>query len=113
MATILFRDNCKSRDIILGNPHALTSSQAPSHAAKWDVRMLCQHLDDFHDRFDNTETERQAVTRSMFKDDKRLNEARSLLSTSKQRIIRLDPKTEWSDAEYLEKQKELAATLAT
>ncbi|KAK4178923.1 hypothetical protein QBC36DRAFT_323634 [Triangularia setosa] len=86
---------------------------APSHAAKWDVRMLCQHLDDFHDRLEETEaTERQAVVRSLFREDRRLNEAQNLLSTSKHRVIRLVPKPDTTEAEYLEQQKELVATVA-
>ncbi|KAK4187333.1 hypothetical protein QBC35DRAFT_532579 [Podospora australis] len=89
------------------------SSEAPSHAARWDVRMLCQHLDGLHDRFEVTETERQAVVRSLWKEDKRLNQAIAVLSTSTQRQIRLDPKPEWTEAEYVEKQRELVATLAT
>lgn len=88
--------------------------QAPSHAAKWDVRMLCQHLDDFHDRAEETEaTERQAVVRSLFREDRRLNEAQNLLSTSKHRVVRLNPKPGTTEPEYLEQQKQLVATVAT
>lgn len=36
-----------------------------------------------------------------------------MLSTSKHRVVRLDQKTEWTEPEYLEKQKELVATIAT
>ncbi|KAL2016608.1 hypothetical protein VTK56DRAFT_3265 [Thermocarpiscus australiensis] len=94
---------------------ALTSDiNAPSHVAKWDFRMLCQHLEGLNDHVEDTDaTERQSVVRSLFREDRRLNEAQSLLSTVKNRVVRLDPRPEWSEAEYLERQKELVVTVAT
>ncbi|KXX73439.1 Negative regulator of mitosis [Madurella mycetomatis] len=86
---------------------------APSHDAKWDFRMLCQHLDDFHDHTEETDTtQRQAVVRLLFREDRRLNEAQAMLSSVKNRVLRLDPRPEWTEAEYLERQKELVATMA-
>lgn len=88
--------------------------QAPSHDAKWDFRMLCQHLDGFIEHVEDTGgAERQAVVRSLFREDRRLNEAQNMLSTTKPRVIRLEPRAEWTEAEYLEKQKELVTTVAT
>lgn len=76
--------------------------------------MLCQHLDGFNDHVEDTGgAERQAVVRSLFRDDRRLNEAHNLLSTTKPRVVRLEPKPAWTEAEYLEKQKELVTTIAT
>ncbi|KAK0712634.1 hypothetical protein B0T26DRAFT_856822 [Lasiosphaeria miniovina] len=87
---------------------------APSHVAKWDFKMICQHLDDLHDQVEETnETDRQAVVRSLFRDDRRLNEAQHLLSSTKPRVLRLDAKKDWTEPEYLERQKDLAATVAT
>ncbi|KAK4226282.1 hypothetical protein QBC38DRAFT_480858 [Podospora fimiseda] len=99
-----------------GKPWRALASEinAPSHVAKWDFRMLCQHLDDFHNQVEETAaSERQAVVRSLFREDRRLSEAQSILSTTKARVIRLDPKPEWSESDYLEQQKELVATVAT
>jgi anaphase-promoting complex subunit 1 len=94
--------------------HLLTPFQVPSHESKWDVRMLCQHLDGLNDHVEDAgAAERQAVVRSLFREDRRLNEAQSLLSTVKHRIVRLEPLPEWTEAEYLEKQKELVTTVAT
>ncbi|KAK3400415.1 putative APC1 protein [Sordaria brevicollis] len=88
--------------------------QPPSHTAKWDFRMLCQHLDDLQDHTEETDaSERQLVVRTLFREDRRLNEAQNLLSSAKSRVLRLDPKPEWSESEYLEKQKELVTTVAT
>lgn len=76
--------------------------------------MLCQHLDGLHDHVEETDAaERQAVVRSLFREDRRLNEAQNLLSTVKSRVVRLDPRPDWSEAVYLERQKELVATVAT
>ncbi|KAM7203175.1 hypothetical protein V8F20_004117 [Naviculisporaceae sp. PSN 640] len=89
-------------------------THVPRHVARWDFRMLCQHLDSLHEQVEDTDaTERQAVVRALFKEDRRLNEAQNLLSTTKPRVLRLDQKTEWTEAEYLEKQKELVTTAAT
>ncbi len=75
--------------------------------------MLCQHLEDSQDQNDDGEdSERQAVVRAMFKEDRRLNEAQDLLSSHKTRVVRLNPRRAWSEAEYLEKQKELVVTMA-
>ncbi|KAK3348568.1 putative APC1 protein [Neurospora tetraspora] len=88
--------------------------QPPSHTAKWDFRMLCQHLDDLQEHGEETDaSERQLVVRTLFREDRRLNEAQNLLSSGKSRVLRLDPKPEWSESEYLEKQKELVTTVAT
>lgn len=88
--------------------------QPPSHTAKWDFRMLCQHLDDLQEHSEETDaSERQLVVRTLFREDRRLNEAQNLLSSGKSRVLRLDPKPEWSESEYLEKQKELVTTVAT
>ena len=99
-----------------GRPWRALASEinAPSHAAKWDFRMLCQHMDDFHDYVDEADaTSRQTVLNFLFRDDRRLNEARNLLTTAKHRVVRLDAKPEWSESDYLERQKELVATIAT
>ncbi|KAM0321949.1 hypothetical protein ACHAQA_009846 [Verticillium albo-atrum] len=88
---------------------------APNHAAAWDFRTICQTLEDYNSAgFDDGEgTERQAVIRALFKEDRRLNEAQDLLSTHRPRVVRLDPAPAWSESQYLEKQKELVSRVAT
>ncbi|KAL2130934.1 hypothetical protein VTI74DRAFT_5739 [Chaetomium olivicolor] len=85
---------------------------APSHEAMWDFRMLCQSLNNDYPE-ETGSAERQAVIRALFREDRRVNEVQSLLCTVKPRVVRLDPKPEWTEAEYLEKQKELVTTIAT
>lgn len=77
--------------------------------------MLCQSVEETNNvGYDEGEgTERQAVIRALFKDDRRLNEAQDLLSTHKSRLVRLDHNPSWSESEYLEKQKELVSRIAT
>lgn len=57
-------------------------------------------------------TERQTVTRMLFRDDRRLNEVQVLLSTHQSRVVKLDCQPTWSESEYLEKQKELVTRVA-
>ncbi|KAH6671492.1 hypothetical protein EV126DRAFT_464465 [Verticillium dahliae] len=88
---------------------------APIHIASWDFRTICQTLDEFISAgYDDGEgTERQAVIRALFKEDRRLNEAQDLLSTHRPRIVRLDSEPGWTESQYLEKQKELVSRVAT
>ncbi|KAG6038800.1 hypothetical protein E4U41_003664 [Claviceps citrina] len=94
--------------------HALANILTPTHMATWDYKLLCQSLEEAnnvgHDEGEGTE--RQAVIRSLFKDDRRLNEAQDLLSTHKARVVRLNPDATWPESEYLEKQKELVSRIA-
>ncbi|RDA92755.1 hypothetical protein CP533_1413 [Ophiocordyceps camponoti-saundersi (nom. inval.)] len=92
----------------------MSSILAPTHTAAWDYRLLCQSLEETNNiGYDEGEgTERQAVIRALFKDDRRLNEAQDLLSTHKARVIRFDPDPSWPESEYLEKQKELVSRIA-
>ncbi|KAK8136208.1 Negative regulator of mitosis [Apiospora sp. TS-2023a] len=88
---------------------------ASSHLASWDFSSLCQNVMDFNDAptDDVAESDKQAVIRAIFKEDRRLEETRLMLTTTKPRAIRLDPQSGWSDAFYLEQQKELVTRLAT
>ncbi|ROT38402.1 hypothetical protein SODALDRAFT_350637 [Sodiomyces alkalinus F11] len=93
----------------------LTDILAPTHNASWDFRAVCQSVEEYnsvgHDDADGTE--RQAVIRALFKDDRRLKEAQGLLSTHRPRAVRLYPQPGWTESEYLEKQKELVSRVAT
>jgi anaphase-promoting complex subunit 1 len=89
--------------------------KTPTHTASWDHRLLCQSVEE-EDPAGYDEgggSERQAVIRALFKEDRRLNEAQDLLSTHKSRLLRLHPDSNWSESEYLEKQKELVSRIAT
>ncbi|KAG5930257.1 hypothetical protein E4U42_002469 [Claviceps africana] len=93
---------------------ALANILAPTHMATWDFKLLCQSVEEAnnigHDESEGTQ--RQAVIRTLFKDDRRLNEAQDLLSTHKARVVRLNPDATWPESEYLERQKELVSRVA-
>ncbi|QPG93648.1 hypothetical protein C2857_001382 [Epichloe festucae Fl1] len=113
-------DLVKRSDIsLIVNPnrkprHALANILAPTHMATGDFKLLCQSVEEAnnigHDEGEGTE--RQAVIRALFKDDRRLNEAQDLLSTHKARVVRLNPDSACPESEYLEKQKELVSRIA-
>ncbi|KAI0838512.1 hypothetical protein F5Y06DRAFT_48401 [Hypoxylon sp. FL0890] len=91
-----------------------TNVLAPTHVASWDFNSLCQNVIDFNDgpSDDIAESDKQAVIRAIFKEDRRLDETKSMLNTTKPRIMRLDPLPEWTEAHYLEQQKEMVTRLA-
>ncbi|CAI4215559.1 unnamed protein product [Parascedosporium putredinis] len=93
----------------------MTQLLPPTHTASWDVKMLCESLDEYNNfAADEGEgSELQSVIRALFKDDRRLNEAQDILSTHKARIVHLDPVPGSTESEYLEQQKELVSRIAT
>ncbi|KAI0398015.1 hypothetical protein F5Y17DRAFT_413177 [Xylariaceae sp. FL0594] len=88
-----------------------TNVLAPTHSASWDFSSLCSFNDSPAD--DVAESDKQAVIRSIFKEDRRLDETRVMLNTTKARSVRLDPLPEWTEPFYLEQQKEAVTRLAT
>lgn len=56
--------------------------------------------------------DRQSITRAIFKDDRRMNEAMSILNTIKPTVARCKSEPHWSESELLEAQKEHAQMLA-
>ncbi|KAH7028879.1 uncharacterized protein B0I36DRAFT_244623 [Microdochium trichocladiopsis] len=95
--------------------HRSTNIRLPNHNAAWDFNSLCQNVMELNESplDDIAEAEKQAVIRLLFKDDRRLEEIRDMLNTSKPRVIRLDPQPGWTETVYLEKQKEVVTRLAT
>ncbi|KAJ8125831.1 hypothetical protein O1611_g7807 [Lasiodiplodia mahajangana] len=92
-----------------------TNVLTPTHNASWDFSSLCQNVMEFNDTplDDAAESDKQAVIRAIFKDDRRLDETKIMLNTTKPRSVRLDPLPEWSEPFYLEQQKEVVTRLAT
>ncbi|KAI0909592.1 hypothetical protein F4823DRAFT_594038 [Ustulina deusta] len=92
-----------------------TNILTPTHNASWDFISLCQNVMEFNDTpaDDVAESDKQAVIRAIFKDDRRLDETKMMLNTTKPRSVRLDPLPEWSEPFYLEQQKEIVTRFAT
>ena len=86
----------------------------PTHTATWDYSVLCKSLDEFKINGSSKDAgaEKLAVIRSLFKDDRRLDEAKNLLGTSRPRVVKLERDPSWTDSQYLEKQKDLATSIA-
>lgn len=60
----------------------------------------------------SAEVDRHAITRAIFKDDRRMNEAAAVLSTVKPTPARCTPEPYWTDSDLLEAQKNHAQMLA-
>ncbi|KAI9743249.1 MAG: Anaphase-promoting complex subunit 1 [Claussenomyces sp. TS43310] len=89
---------------------------APSHEASRDVRSICSSTTEPEaiGSFDGSaEVDRQSITRLIFKDDRRFNEAAKILNTSTPTVARCEPEPEWSESDLLEAQKEHVQMLAT
>ncbi|CAG8971031.1 hypothetical protein HYALB_00005269 [Hymenoscyphus albidus] len=92
-----------------------SSLLVPTHESNIDVHTICiSTLDAESTRpFDGAaEMDRQTITRAMFKDDRRMNEAMSILNTSRPTVARCKSEPHWSESELLEAQKEHAQMLA-
>ncbi|RKF78768.1 Negative regulator of mitosis [Golovinomyces cichoracearum] len=86
-----------------------------SHESNMDVHRICISLfeTEITGAFDgNAEAERHSITRLIFNDDKRINEAVQILDTTRATVAICKPEPQWSESEMLEAQKEHAQVLA-
>ncbi|KAK5075145.1 Anaphase-promoting complex subunit 1 [Lithohypha guttulata] len=82
-----------------------------SHIASRDMHAICtQALDtETMGKWDVvTENDRQAVTRSIFSEDRRFQEAARLVNQARPPEVEYDPQPNWTEADALEAQKLLA-----
>ncbi|KAI9643548.1 Anaphase-promoting complex subunit 1 [Ciborinia camelliae] len=87
----------------------------PSHESNLEVHAICASTTEIETTgaFDGSaEVDRQAITRAIFKDDRRMNEAINILNTFRPTIARVKPTPDWTESELLEAQKEHAQMLA-
>ncbi|KFY41300.1 hypothetical protein V495_04996 [Pseudogymnoascus sp. VKM F-4514 (FW-929)] len=87
---------------------AYASPLAPTHESSNDVHSICLSLSEQETvgAFDGSaEVDRQSISRLIFKDDRRLNEAAKILNTSKPTLARCEPEPDWSESDLLEAQK--------
>ncbi|KAI1004277.1 Negative regulator of mitosis [Podosphaera aphanis] len=88
---------------------------APSHVSSTDVHTICMLTSEAETigSFDGSvEFDRQSITKSIFRDDRRVNEAVLLLDTTHPTVARCKVQPNWSEYEILEAQKEHAQILA-
>ncbi|TQS36740.1 hypothetical protein Golomagni_02801 [Golovinomyces magnicellulatus] len=86
-----------------------------SHESNMDVHRICMSLfeTEITGAFDgNAEAERHSITRLIFNDDKRINEAVQILDTTRSTVAICKVEPQWSESEMLEAQKEHAQVLA-
>ncbi|CZT42602.1 related to bimE protein [Rhynchosporium secalis] len=96
-------------------PQVQSTLLAPTHEANLDIHAICVSIGDPETTgsYDGSvEVDRQATTRSIFKDDRRMNEAIAVLSTSRTTVARCKSEPQWTESELLEAQKEHAQMLA-
>ena len=87
----------------------------PTHEAARDVHSICATTFDTEavGSFDGSaEVDRQAITRLIFREDRRFVEASKLLQSGRTSMARCPPEPEWSESDLLDAQKELAQTVA-
>ncbi|RDL32567.1 Uncharacterized protein BP5553_09023 [Venustampulla echinocandica] len=95
--------------------HGQSSLLVPSHEAHMDVRAICASTADTEAlrSFDAVaEMDRQIITRAIFKDDRRVNEAMRILNTTRSTVARCKSEPQWTESELLEAQKDHAQMLA-
>ncbi|KAI9825373.1 MAG: hypothetical protein M1819_000539 [Sarea resinae] len=91
------------------------STMAPTHEATRDIHSVCNSTSEIENigSFDGSaELDRVAVTRLIFREDRRFAEASKLLNQMKPTVARCAPEPEWSESDLLEAQKELAQVVA-
>lgn len=91
------------------------SLQTPSHESSLDIHTICASTADIETTgsFDGSaEVDRQTITRAIFKDDRRMNEAMNILNTFRPTVARCKSEPHWSESDLLDAQKEHAQMLA-
>lgn len=91
------------------------SAAPPSHTATRDYKAICATVERSanYGHLPNESADRQAIIHALFREDRRLIEADMMLSTRHHRVIQCNSEPNWSESEYLEKQKELVTVVAT
>ncbi|KAI9799150.1 MAG: Anaphase-promoting complex subunit 1 [Piccolia ochrophora] len=97
------------------DPSTNSDLQSPSHVALRDAHGICNSTGDTEmvGAFDGSaEIDRMAVTRLIFREDRRFTEATKLVQSSKPSVVRCIADADWSESDLLEAQKELVQTVA-
>ncbi|RMZ89809.1 hypothetical protein DV736_g2971, partial [Chaetothyriales sp. CBS 134916] len=90
---------------------ATKGSHNMSHTANKDYHSICAGAVEGEplQRWDaSSEADRHAITRLVFNEDRRFQEASKLLNQTRPPVVECTPQPDWSEADLLEAQKELA-----
>ncbi|ETN41309.1 uncharacterized protein HMPREF1541_03244 [Cyphellophora europaea CBS 101466] len=86
-------------------PHAASKDYHAASVAAFDAESI--------QRWDvSSELDRQAVTKLVFQDDRRFQEASKLVNQTRPPLVTCIPEPDWTEADLLEAQKELAQLVA-
>lgn len=87
----------------------------PSHVATKDFKAICASVERSANfaNLPNESADRQGIIQSLFREDRRLLEADSMLSTRHHRVVQCNTQSQWTESELLEKQKEQVTVVAT
>ncbi|KAJ4387396.1 Anaphase-promoting complex subunit 1 [Gnomoniopsis smithogilvyi] len=87
----------------------------PSHVATRDFKSICASVEKSanYTNSPNESADRQGIIHALFKEDRRLLEADSMLSTKHHRVVQCNTQSQWTESELLEKQKEKVTIVAT
>jgi anaphase-promoting complex subunit 1 len=83
---------------------------SPTHEAQKDyhgIGNIASETDPFHTWDASSEADRQSITRLIFGDDRRYQEASKLVNQLRPPIAECSPEPEWTEADLLEAQKDL------
>ena len=83
---------------------------SPTHEAQKDyhgIGNIASETDPFHTWDASSEADRQSITRLVFGDDRRYQEASKLVNQLRPPIAECNPEAEWTEADLLEAQKDL------
>lgn len=94
---------------------ATLNTVPPSHTATKDFKAICASVERSANfsNLPNESADRQSIIHALFREDRRLLEADSMLSTKHHRVVQCNVQSQWSDSELLEKQKEQVTIVAT
>lgn len=87
----------------------------PSHVATKDFKAICASVERSanYSNLPNESADRQGIIHALFREDRRLLEADSMLSTRHHRVVQCVTQSQWTESELLEKQKEQVTIVAT
>ncbi|KAL9096473.1 MAG: hypothetical protein Q9165_001470 [Trypethelium subeluteriae] len=86
-------------------PNPVTVSENSTNIV-FDMRSICRS-DDHHELHRSPWKETHAISRFIFNEDKRYTEASDILEPYKPSVAECQPNPQWSEAQYLEAQKEV------
>ncbi|EXJ60089.1 hypothetical protein A1O7_04240 [Cladophialophora yegresii CBS 114405] len=99
-----------------GTSHSLHKQQMmPSHEANRDYHTVCSSALEAEtlQRWDaSAEADRQAITKLIFHEDRRFQEASKIVNQTRPPLVECTPEPDWSEVDLLEAQKALAQHVA-